>query len=58
VPPAVGLIAPPLDQPSLLELVEEADELALVVAARVGNRALRLVGAPVERGEDRVLLRV
>src|SRR5439155_16788086 len=39
---AVVRIATALDQPALLELVEESDQLAPVVAQRVGDRALRL----------------
>ena len=47
-----------LDEPRVLELVEQPDELALVVAERVGDRALRLARALVEHGEDRVVVRV
>ena len=46
---AVAGVAAPLDQALLLELVEQADELAAVVAERVGDRALRLARALVER---------
>src|ERR1041385_4733239 len=41
---------------SLLELVEQPDELPAVVAKRVRDRALRLVGVLVERDEDRVVV--
>ena len=46
---AVGLVAPALDEALLLELVEEADEMAAVVAERVGDLALRLAHALVEQ---------
>ena len=46
---AVVRVAAPLDEALLLELVEQADELAAVVAERVGDRALRLARALVER---------
>jgi len=42
VPAAVFRIATALDEPLLLELVEQPHELAAVVAQRVGDRALRL----------------
>ena len=58
MPPTVGRIAPALDQPDVLELVEQAHELPLVVAERVGDRALSLVGATVERSQDREVVRV
>ena len=45
-------------RPCLLELVEQADELAAVVAERVGDRALRLARSFVEDGEHRVVVRV
>ena len=54
---AVVGIAAPLDEAALLELVEEPDELAAVVAERVGDRPLRLAGALLEEREHRVLLR-
>ena len=41
-------ISAALDQPSLLELVEQTDQLAAVVAERVGDRTLRLARALVE----------
>ena len=44
-------------RPLLLELVEEADEVAAVVAERVGDLALRLARALVEQREHRVVLR-
>ena len=55
---AVGRVAAPLDQAGRLELVEQADELAAVVAERVGDRPLRLARALVEHGQDRVVVRV
>ena len=58
MPAAVVGVAPALDEALLLELVEEADELAAVVAERVGDRALRLVRALVEHEQDRVVVRV
>ena len=42
MPPAVVLVASPLDQPGLFELVEQADELSAVVAERIRDRTLRL----------------
>jgi len=51
VPPAVVGIAAALDQALLLELVEEADEPAAVVAERVGDRRLRLRRALLEDGQ-------
>src|SRR5947207_1438497 len=42
LPAAIGGVAAPFDQTGLLELVEQADQLALVVAESVGDRALRL----------------
>ena len=48
--PPVVRVAPALDEALLLELVEQPDELAAVVAERVGDRALRLVRALVEDG--------
>src|SRR5512133_2504011 len=54
----VGLIALPADEARILELVEQADELALVPAERVGDRALRLAGALVEHRKDRVVVRM
>jgi hypothetical protein len=58
VPPAVGGIAAALDEPGLLQLVQESDELALVVAERVGDRPLRRELPLVEDGQDRVVVRV
>src|SRR5579872_1431178 len=57
VPATVGGVALPLDQPLLLELVEQPDEPAAVVAERVGDRRLGLAGALVEGGEDAVVVR-
>ena len=45
--PVAG-VAPPLDETLALELVEEADEVAAVVAERVGDLALGLARALVE----------
>ena len=39
MPTAVVRVALPLHQPLLLELVQEPDQLAAVVAERVGDRA-------------------
>jgi hypothetical protein len=46
------------DDALLLELVQEADERAPVVAERVRDRGLRLGQARVEQREDRVVVRV
>ena len=54
----IGRVAAPLDQTGLLELVEQADQLALVVAESVGDRALRLTRPLVEDGQDRVVVRM
>jgi hypothetical protein len=45
VPPAVVGVAPTLDQALLLELVEQPDEPAPVVAERIGASAFRIVSA-------------
>ena len=58
VPAAVVRVAAALDEPLLLELVEQPDELPAVVAERVGDRALRLARALVEHEQDRVVVRV
>jgi hypothetical protein len=58
VPAPVGRIAASLDEPALLELVEQADELAAVVAERVRDRPLGLARALVEHGQDGVVIRV
>ena len=55
---AVVGVALPLHEPLLLELVQEADELAAVVAERVGDRALRLARALVEHQHHGVVVRV
>ncbi len=55
--PSVVRIAAPLDQPVLLECVEEADELAAVELERVGDRRLRVSGSYVEQREDAVVVR-
>jgi hypothetical protein len=44
------------DELALLELVQQADELAAVVAERVRDRALRLARPLVEDGEDGVVV--
>ena len=54
---AVVRVALALDEALLLELVEQADELAAVVAERVGDRALRLARALVEREQHGVVVR-
>src|SRR4051794_22358230 len=54
----VGLVALPAHEAGFLELVEQAHELALVVAECVSDRALRLPRALVQHGEDRVMVRV
>jgi hypothetical protein len=51
-------VAPALDEPALLELVQQSDQLAAVVAERVGDRALRLCVSPREHEQDRVVVRV
>src|SRR5690349_21341997 len=56
LPPPVGGVALPFDEPLLLELVEQADELALVVAERSGDRALRLARAFVQHRENRMVV--
>src|SRR3954464_625789 len=58
LPAPVGGISAPLDQPGLVELVEQADQLAPVVAEGVGDRALRLARPLVEDGQDRMVIRV
>src|SRR5438874_350528 len=58
LPAAIGGVATPFDQTGLLELVEQADQLALVVAESVGDRALRLTRPLVEDGQDRVVVRM
>ena len=52
MPPAVLRVALALDEASLLELVEQPDELPAVVAERVGDRALRLVRPSSSSDED------
>ncbi len=51
MPAAVGRIPLALDQTALLEVVEQSDEVARVVAERVGDRRLRLARSLVEHGE-------
>ena len=53
----VGGVAAALDQPVLLELVQEPDQVAAVVRERVGDRCLRLAVALLEHREDRVVVR-
>ena len=53
---AVVGVSAALDQAGVLELVEKPDELALVVAEGVRDRALRRQRAFVEDGEDRVVV--
>src|SRR3954469_11124999 len=50
-------VALALDEALLLELVEQANERAAVVAERVGDRRLGLGHALVEQGKDRVMVR-
>ena len=58
LPTAVRRVALALDQPAVLQLVEEPDELAAVVAERVRDRPLRLAGALVEDSQHGVVIRV
>ena len=58
VPAPVVRVAATDHQAARLELVEEPDELAAVVAERVGDRSLRLSRAFVEGEEDRVVVGV
>ena len=55
--PVAG-VALALDQAALLELVEQPDELAAVVAERVGDRALGRVRAFGQRDQDAEVVRV
>ncbi len=57
VPPSVVRIALALDELLLLELVQQADERATVVAERVCDLRLRLGSAALEQGEDRMVVR-
>ena len=57
MPAAVDRIALALDEAGLLELVQQADEPAAVVAERVGDRGLGAAGALVEQGQHRVVVR-
>src|SRR4029453_13987152 len=54
---AVG-VAPALDQSLLLELVEQSNQLAAVVAERVGDRALCLARTLAEYEQDGVVVGV
>ena len=58
MPAAVVRVAAPLDEPTLLEFVQQPDQLAAVVAQRVRDRALRLGRAFAEHEEDRIVVRV
>ena len=49
-------VAAPLDQPTLLEAVEQADELAPVELEGVGDRGLCLGRALRQQGEDAVVV--
>src|SRR5262245_5150123 len=53
---AVVRVAPPLDQPTLLEPVQQADELAAVEAQGVRDRRLRLAGAFGEQRQHAVVV--
>src|SRR3954469_7245962 len=53
---AIRGIAAPLDQAGFLELVEETDEPAAVIAEGVGDRRLRLARALLEDGEHGVVV--
>src|SRR5437879_5307514 len=53
---AIARVAAALDQPPLLELVEDADEVATVEAECVGDRRLRLARLFMEQREDRVVV--
>src|SRR5205814_4523508 len=55
---AVVRVAAALDQATLLEPVEQADELAAVDRERVGDRRLRLACALVEERHDAVVVGV
>jgi EmrB/QacA subfamily drug resistance transporter len=55
--PVLG-IAPAFDEPSVLQLVEEPDELAAVVPEPVGDRPLRFARALVHDEQDRVVIGV
>lgn len=57
VAPAVERVAPPLDEATLLEFVEEADQLAAVVAECIGDATLRLACTFVEERQHGVVLR-
>jgi hypothetical protein len=58
MPAAVVRVALSLDETMLLELVQQPDQLAAVVAERVGDRALRLAGALVEHEQHTEVVRV
>jgi hypothetical protein len=58
VAPAVVGVAAALDESLLLELVEQPDQLAAVVAERVGDRTLRLTRALAEDEQDRMVIRM
>src|SRR5205823_3364788 len=56
VPATVVRVAAALDEAAVLELVQQADELAAVVSERVRDCALRLARPFVEDGEDAVVV--
>ena len=49
MPSAILRVAAALDEPALLEIVEDADEMAPVVAEGVGDLRLRLRGSSSSR---------
>src|SRR5207247_9450660 len=53
---AVRGVAAQLAQAALLELVEQSDQLAAVVAERVGDRSLRLVRSLAKGNQDGVVV--
>ena len=57
LPPAIQRVAAPLDQPTLLEPVQQADELAAVEPQRVRDRRLGLARPLVEEGEHAEVVR-
>src|SRR4029453_8890509 len=56
VPAAVGRVALSLDQATVLEVVEDADELAPIEPEDIGDRRLRVARALVQGCEDAVLV--
>src|SRR5436190_5467279 len=55
MPPPVGWVPPPLDQSALLELVEQADQMAAVVAQGVRDHRLRLARLLLQEREHGVV---